>query len=122
VSDELKKMKDDNTTNLICALDLKDVQSYSYDSLERFELLQAVARGEKITPQSNHAAKYLLSKHGEIQAFLGIHPEGHLYFAVPMTKESLKQIEANEIIGRRIAKEAEKRRIANQTTYFSWWK
>ena len=65
VTDELKKMKDDNTTNLIYALDLKDVQSFSYDSLERFELLQAIARGEKITPQSNHAAEYLLSKHGD---------------------------------------------------------
>ena len=46
VTDELKKMKDDNTANLIYALDLKDVQTFSYDSLERFELLQAIARGE----------------------------------------------------------------------------
>jgi len=93
VAEELKKMKADHAQNLMAALDLQKGQSFSELSLERYELLQAIARGDKISTKTNPAAKYLLAKHGDIQAFLGIHPEGHLVFALPMTKQALMQIE-----------------------------
>ena len=84
VTDELNKMKTIHKENLMSVLDLQE-------GLKRYELLQAVARGEKIVNPASPAAKYLLAKHGDIQAFLGIHPEGHLVFALPMTKHSLTQ-------------------------------
>ena len=92
VADKLKQMKVVHTENLMYALDLQKGQSFSEVSLERYELLLAVARGEKITNPASPAAKYLL-KHGDVQAFIGIHPEGHLVLALPMTKQSLVQIE-----------------------------
>ena len=93
VADELKQMKMVHTENLMSALDLNDDQTFSRSSLKRYELLLAVARGEKIKNRASPAAKYLLAKHGDVQAFIGIHPEGHLVFALPMTKQSLVQIE-----------------------------
>jgi len=93
VADELKQMKVVHTENLMYALDLQKGQSFSEVSLERYELLLAVARGEKIKNPASPAAKYLLAKHGDVQAFIGIHPEGHFVFALPMTKQSLVQIE-----------------------------
>ena len=93
VADKLKQMKVVHTENLMSALDLNDDQTFSRSSLKRYELLLAVARGEKIKNPASPAAKYLLAKHGDIQAFIGIHPEGHLVFALPMTKQSLVQIE-----------------------------
>jgi len=92
VADELKHMKKNHTQNLMSVLDLQKGQSFSEVSLERYELLLAVARGEKISTMTP-AAEYLLAKHGKIEAFIGIHPEGHLVFALPMTKQSLAQIE-----------------------------
>ena len=92
MADELKQMKVVHTENLMYALDLNDDQTFSRSSLKRYELLLAVARGEKISTMTP-AAKYLLAKHGDVQAFIGIHPEGHLVFALPMTKQSLVQIE-----------------------------
>ena len=93
VAEELKKMKTIHTENLMAALDLNDGQTFTRLSIKRYELLQAVARGEKVMNPASPAAKYLLAKHGDIQAFLGIHPEGHLVFALPMTKQALMQIE-----------------------------
>ena len=93
VAEELKKMKTIHTENLMAALDLNDGQTFTRLSIKRYELLQAVARGEKVMNPASPAAKYLLTKHGDIQAFLGIHPEGHLVFALPMTKQALMQIE-----------------------------
>ena len=93
VADELKRMKVVHTENLMYALDLQKGQSFSEVSLERYELLKAIAKGEKITNTASPAAEYLLAKHGKIEAFIGIHPEGHLVFALPMTKQSLVQIE-----------------------------
>ena len=98
VADELNKIKMDHTQSLMSALDLQEGQMFSGVSLERYELLKAVARGEKIITARSPAAKYLLAKHGDIQAFLGIHPEGHLVFALPMTKQSLMQIEDNKLL------------------------
>jgi len=93
VADELKQMKVVHTENLMYALDLQKGQSFSEVTLERYELLKAIAKGEKITNTASPAAEYLLAKHGKIEAFIGIHPEGHLVFALPMTKQSLVQIE-----------------------------
>jgi len=93
VAEELKKMKTIHTENLMAALDLNDGQTFTRLSIKRYELLQAVARGEKVMNPASSAAEYLLAKHGKIQAFLGIHPEGHLVFALPMTKQALMQIE-----------------------------
>ena len=95
VADELKNMKNNHTQDLMSVLDLQKGQSFSEVSLERYELLLAVARGEKISTMTP-AAEYLLAKHGKIEAFIGIHPEGHLVFALPMTKQSLVQIEQNK--------------------------
>jgi hypothetical protein len=95
VTDGLKHLKAVHTEHLKHALDLQDGQTFSELSLGRYELLQAVANGEKIENVMNPAAKYLLAKHGVVQEFLGIHPEGHLIFALPMTKESLKQVESS---------------------------
>ena len=92
VADELKNMKNNHTQDLMSVLDLNDDQTFSRSSLKRYELLLAVARGEK-TSTMTPAAKYLLAKHGDVQAFIGIHPEGHFVFALPMTKQSLVQIE-----------------------------
>ncbi len=75
------------------ALDLQKGQTFSEVSLERFELLHAIASGEKNTNHASPAANYLLAKHGFVPAFLGIHPTGHLVFALPMTKQALLQIE-----------------------------
>ena len=94
VTDGLKKLKAVHTEHLKHVLDLQNGQTFSTLSLSRYELLQAVARGEKIENPASPAAKYLLAKHGDVQAFLCIHPEGHLIFALPMTKESLKQVES----------------------------
>ena len=93
MAEELKKMKTIHTENLMAALDLNDGQTFTRLSIKRYELLQAVARGEKVMNPASPAAKYLLAKHGDIQAFFGIHPEGHLVFALPMTKQALMQIE-----------------------------
>ena len=93
VADELKQMKVVHTENLMYSLDLQEGQSFSQVTLERYELLKAIAKGEKIKNPASPAAEYLLAKHGKIQAFIGIHPEGHLVFALPMTKQSLVQIE-----------------------------
>ena len=79
-------------------MDLNNGQYFSNVSLERYELLQAVARGEKIYNLSSQAARYLLAKHGEIEAILGIHPDGHLVLTLPMTMKILKQIEDNKAI------------------------
>jgi len=98
VADGLNKMKTIHKENLMSALDLQEGQLFSGVSLERYELLQAVARGEKIVNPASPAAKYLQAKHGDIQAFLGISPEGHLVFALPMTKQSLMQIEDNKLL------------------------
>jgi hypothetical protein len=89
-------MKINHTENLMSVLNLQTGQIFSVASLQRYELLQAIARGEKIQNLTSPAAKYLLAKHGDIEAFLSIHPEGHLVFALPMTKESLKQIDDKE--------------------------
>jgi hypothetical protein len=86
-------MKIKHTQRLMYALDFEENKPFSAASLKRYELLQAIARGEKIENPLSPAAKYLLAKDGDIEAFLGIHPEGYLVFALPMTKESLKQIE-----------------------------
>ena len=88
-------MKENHTELLKHALDLHDGQTFSTLSLRRYELLQAVANGQKIRSTMSPAAEYLLAKYGKVQAFLGIHPEGHLILALPMTKESLKQIESS---------------------------
>ena len=90
---ELEKMKESHTENLKYVLDLQKKQTFSGDSLDRYDLLQAINRGEKIRNVRCPAAKYLIAKHGDIEAFLGVHPEGHLVFALPMTTYSLKQIE-----------------------------
>ena len=87
------KLKEVHTEQLKSALNLQEMQVFSKESLKRYELLQAVAKGNKIYSKASPAAKYLLAKHGDIQAFLGIHPEGYLTFALPMTKRSLVEIE-----------------------------
>jgi hypothetical protein len=97
-ADELMKMKINHTENLKFALDLNNGQTFSNISLERYELLQAIAKGEKIHNLSSQAARYLLAKHGEIEAILGIHPDGHLVLALPMTMNILKQIEDNKAL------------------------
>lgn len=106
VPDVLKAMKIKHTQHLKKALNFKDGQRLSSVGLERYELLQRVVRGEKIVNTDSEAAEYLLSKHGNIEAFLGIHPDGHLFLAVPMTKQSMKEIEES----------------LNQGRYFFWWK
>jgi hypothetical protein len=93
VERDLNSLKEKHTGQLKSALNLYSKQSFSVESLERYELLQAVARGEKIRNQRSRAARYLLTKHEEIQPFLGIHPEGHLTLALPMTRQSLKDVE-----------------------------
>ena len=102
-------------------LDLQEGQTFSSVSLARFKLLQAIARGEKITNIKTPEAEYLMSKHATIQAFLGVHPQLHLFFAVPMTQQSLKEIEP--LVAKqeqRLAKqeEFEERRLASQSRYF----
>ena len=92
VENELKSMKESHTANLRAALDLNEGQTFSELSMKRYELLKAVERGEKIISR-RPAAKYLLAKHGKVEAFLGIHPEKYFVFALPMTKFSLKQLE-----------------------------
>ena len=83
-------MKINHTENLKFALDLNNGQYFSNVSLERYELLQAIARGEKIYNLSSQAARYLLAKHGEIEAILVL--------ALPMTMNILKQIEDNKAL------------------------
>jgi len=91
---DLVAMKNDNTQHLKSALSLQKKETFTEESLERYELLQAVDRGEKILSKQSPAAEYLLAKHGKIPAFLGVHPEGHLIFALKMTKQSLKEVDA----------------------------
>ena len=93
VETNLIALKEEHTAQLKSALNLEKFQSFSVKNLELYELLQSVARGEKIINKESFAAKYLLAKHGDIQAFLGIHPEGHLIFALPMTKKSLNEVD-----------------------------
>jgi hypothetical protein len=92
-AEKLKLMKTVHTEYLMSALDLQKGQTFSEVSLERYELLHAIASGEIIMNPASPAAKYLLAKHEDIPAFLGIHPNDHLVFALPMTKHSLMQIE-----------------------------
>ena len=116
VADELKRLKYLNISSLMLALDLMDNQTFTAQSLNRFKLLQAIAQGEKINPEWPRAfhAEYFLTKHDKREAFLGVHPEGHLFLAVPMTKQSLKEIE-------RLVAEQEDR-LAKKDSFFSWWK
>ena len=93
IETDFDSSKKDHTEQLMSALNLQEMQVFSEESLERYELLQAVARGDKIYSKASPAAKYLLAEHGDIQAFLGIHPESYLTFALPMTKRSLVEIE-----------------------------
>ena len=93
IETDFDSKKKDHTEQLMSALNLQEMQVFSKESLKRYELLQAVAKGNKIYSKASPAAKYLLAKHGDIQAFLGIHPEGYLTFALPMTKRSLVEIE-----------------------------
>ena len=93
IEQKLSVLKGNHTEKLKSALSLQDGQLFSIESLRRYELLQAVARGDKIDLGDNPAAEYLLAKHGEIDAFLGFHPELYLIFALPMTKRSLEEIE-----------------------------
>ena len=90
ISHDLKAIK---KNDLKSALNLQDDQVFNISSLKRYELLQSIARGEKIIETKMPPAKYLLAKHEDIQPFLGIHPEGHLVLALPMTKQSLQEIE-----------------------------
>jgi hypothetical protein len=92
VEKELNNLKETHLTQLRSALNLQKGQVFTIESLERYKLLQAVARGEKIFDKETPEAKYLIAKHGEIQAFLGIHPEKYLVFALPMTEQALKII------------------------------
>ena len=82
-----------HTEKLKKVLNLEKDQVFDIASRERYKLLQSIARGDKVVIIESSPAKYLLAKHGDIQAFLGIHPEGHLVFALPMTKQSLKEVE-----------------------------
>ena len=75
---DLRIMKVNHTSQLKSALNLHSGQVFLKENLKRFKLLQAVARGDKIFDDRSRTAKYLLARHGEIQAFLGIHPEGYL--------------------------------------------
>ena len=93
ISNDLQAIKKKHTNELKSVLNLEKNQVFDIASLERYELLRSVARGDKITETNIPPAKYLLAKHGDVQAFLGIHPEGHLVLALPMTKQSLKEIE-----------------------------
>jgi len=93
IQSDLQAMKKNHTAELKSVLNLENNQVFDIASLERYELLQSVARGNKVVITESSPAKYLLAKHGDIQAFLGIHPEGHLVLALPMTKQSLKEIE-----------------------------
>ena len=93
ISNDLQAMKKKHTNEVKSVLNLEKKQVFEIASLRRYELLQSVARGDKVVITESSPAKYLLAKHGDVQAFLGIHPEGHLVLALPMTKESLKEIE-----------------------------
>ena len=119
VADGLKKMKAEHSESLMHALDLQKGQIFSELSLERYELLQAIANGEKIKNAASPAAEYLLAKHGDVQAFLGIHPEGHLIFALPMTKESLKQVESSIDAKKSLFTQIYAHLIT--TANFEWW-
>ena len=92
IEEKLKLMKQTHTENLMSALDLNKGQTFSELSMERYELLKAVARGDKFI-SGLPAADYLLAKHGKVDAFLGIHPGKYFIFALPMTNFSLKQVE-----------------------------
>ena len=93
ISNDLQAIKKKHTNEVKSVLNLEKKQVFEIASLRRYELLQSVARGDKVVITESSPAEYLLAKHGKIQAFLGIHPEGHLVLALPMTKQSLKEIE-----------------------------
>jgi hypothetical protein len=93
IPNDLQAMKRNHTNELKSVLNLEKNQVFDIASLERYKLLQSIARGEKIMETNMPPAEYLLAKHGDTQAFLGIHPKGHLVLALPMTKQSLKEIE-----------------------------
>ena len=101
---DLVAMKNDHTQHLKSAFSLQDNQLFSIEHMRRYELLEAVDRGEKILSKQSPAAEYLLAKHGKIPAFLGVHPEGHLIFALKMTKQSLKEVDALVIIKKLLLK------------------
>ena len=86
-------LKQNYIEQLKSALNLQTGQLFSAESRERYALLQSIARGEKVAVFETPAAKYLLAQHGDIPPFLAIHPEGYLIFALPMAKQSLKEIE-----------------------------
>ena len=93
IPEDLQVIKKKHTNELKYVLNLDKTQVFDIASLDRYELLQSIARGEKIMETNTPSAEYLLAKHGKIQAFLGIHPKGQLVLALPMTKQSLKEIE-----------------------------
>lgn len=93
VNENLKDKKKKHSRGLRFVLDLLKDTPFTQVSLERYELLRAIANGERVSVNSTSQAFFLLSKHGQYSEFLGIHPEGYLVFALPMTEFCLRDIE-----------------------------
>ena len=89
----LEDIKTTHVEDLRKTLDLTRAQTFTAASRERFELLEAVAKGDKIPYLGTDEVKYHLTKHGDVRPFLAIRPEGHLILAVPMTREALKSLQ-----------------------------
>jgi len=94
---KLKQLKEFHTDSIRKALDLSTDRQFSRLSIERYELLRDIYHGKIVTAISTPAAENLLAKHAGIDAILGVHPDGHLVFAIPMTRFSL-EILAPEIL------------------------
>ena len=73
---------------------IRNLRALSYQK-EAYELLMTIAKGEKLISytSSNDAHSLLLSQRKNFDAVCGVHPDGHLILAMPVTKKALKIIE-----------------------------
>ena len=95
VYQSLHEKKEMHTRGLLCVLDMEEnARGFTQASLDRYELLRRIAtNGERIPVKSSSQAISLLSRRGQYSEYLGVHPEGYLVFALPMTESSLQDIE-----------------------------
>jgi hypothetical protein len=83
---------------------------------EAFDLLLRIANGDIVDMSRGHVVhRFFLSRHGEIEAICGTHPEGHLVFAMPVTKRAILKLK-----GERLASEVSERERSNKL--WSWWR
>jgi hypothetical protein len=63
------------------------------DRQKAFDLLLRIANGDIVEmTHTNKIHRFFLSRHDDIDAICGTHPEGHLVFAMPVTQRAILKL------------------------------